>query len=158
MRRQLFPVRVIRVLVDRSRALLQAQAEQPEDIVQADQIALKIPQQLLDQAVLISRLRAESSPWRIVQPERQKVTPAVVSLATRTTVISEDGSWRKSSSAAGGERGSPVSACAASGRGSAFVLPCGRTPQPDCAAAGRSAAATVDSLAAVRCRGSRVSG
>lgn len=83
-----------RVLVNQSRALLQAQAEQPEDVVLADQITLKIPQQLLDQAVLISRLRAESSTWRIVLPERQKVTPAVVSLATHTTVISEDGSWR----------------------------------------------------------------
>ncbi len=83
-----------RVLVNQSRALLQPGAEQPEDVVAADQITLKIPQQLLDQAVLISRLRAESSPWRIVQPERQKVTPAVVSLATHTTVISEDGSWR----------------------------------------------------------------
>ena len=83
-----------RVLVNQSRALLQPQAEQPEDVVAADQITLRIPQLLLDQAVLISRLRAESSPWRIVQPERQKVTPAVVSLATHTTVISEDGSWR----------------------------------------------------------------
>ncbi|HCP10745.1 MAG TPA: hypothetical protein DIT89_00275, partial [Planctomycetaceae bacterium] len=83
-----------RVLVNQSRALLQPLTEQPEDVVAADQITLKIPQLLLDQAVLISRLRAESSAWRIVQPERQQVTPAVVSLATHTTVIAEDGSWR----------------------------------------------------------------
>lgn len=83
-----------RVIVNQSAALLKADTEQPDDVVGPDQITTQIPPALLEQAVLISRLRPESSAWQIVSPEQQKVAPAVVSLVTHTTVLSEDGSWR----------------------------------------------------------------
>jgi hypothetical protein len=83
-----------RVIVNQSAALLKADTEQPDDVVGPDQITTQIPPALLEQAVLISKLRPESSAWQIVSPEQQKVAPAVVSLVTHTTVLSEDGSWR----------------------------------------------------------------
>lgn len=83
-----------RVIVNQSDALLKAEVEQPDDVVGPDQITTQIPASLLEQAVLISRLRPESSAWQIVSPEQQKVAPAIASLVTHTTVLSEDGSWR----------------------------------------------------------------
>ncbi len=82
------------VIVNQSDALLKAEVEQPDDVVGSDQITTQIPASLLEQAVLISRLRPESSAWQIVSPEQQKVAPAIASLVTHTTVLSEDGSWR----------------------------------------------------------------
>lgn len=83
-----------RVIVNQSVALLKAETEQPDDVVGPDQITTQIPPALLEQAVLISKLRPESSAWQIVSPEQQKVAPAVANLVTHTTVLSEDGSWR----------------------------------------------------------------
>ncbi len=82
------------VLVNQSSGLLQPTVEQPADRVSVDQISTKIPPQLLQQAVLISRLKPETASWNLVYPERQQVAPAVVTLATHTTVLSDDGSWR----------------------------------------------------------------
>jgi hypothetical protein len=82
------------VIVNQSIALLQPEAEQPDDVVAPEQITTRIPQTLLDQAVRICRLHPETSAWKISYPEQQKVAPAIVSLATHTTVLAEDGSWR----------------------------------------------------------------
>ncbi len=82
------------VLVNQSNGLLQPTAEQPEDKVNPEQITTQIPPQLLQQAVAVAKLRAETAVWNLVYPEQFQVAPAVVSLATHTTVISDDGSWR----------------------------------------------------------------
>ncbi|MFO0978206.1 MAG: hypothetical protein U0996_17495 [Planctomycetaceae bacterium] len=82
------------VLVNQSGGLLQPTAEQPADRVSVEQISTKIPPQLLQQAVLISRLKPDTSSWNLVYPERQQVAPAIVTLATHVTVLSDDGSWR----------------------------------------------------------------
>ena len=82
------------VVVNQSNALLQSDAEQPDDKVAQEQLATRIPQTLLEQAVHICRLHPGTAAWKISYPEQQKVAPAVVSLATHTTVLAEDGSWR----------------------------------------------------------------
>lgn len=86
------------VLVNQSNGLLQPTAEQPEDKVSSEQIQTKIqtqiPPQLLQQAVAVVKLRPETAVWNLVYPEQFQVAPAVVNLATHTTVISDDGSWR----------------------------------------------------------------
>ena len=82
------------VLVNQSNGLLQPSAEQPEDKVSPEQITTQIPPQLLQQAVAIVKLRPETAVWNLVYPEQFEVAPAVVTLATHTTVIADDGSWR----------------------------------------------------------------
>jgi len=82
------------VLVNQSNGLLQPTAEQAEDKVSPDQITTQIPPELLQQAVAVKRLRPETAAWNLVYPEQFQVAPAVVNLATHTTVISDDGSWR----------------------------------------------------------------
>ena len=82
------------VLVNQSNGLLQPTAEQPEDKVNPEQITTQIPPQLLQQAVAVKKLRPETAVWNLVYPEQFQVAPAVVNLATHTTVISDDGSWR----------------------------------------------------------------
>jgi hypothetical protein len=82
------------VLVNQSSGLLQPSAEQPEDKVSPEQITTQIPPQLLQQAVAVKKLRAETAAWNLVYPEQHQVSPAVISLATHTTVIADDGSWR----------------------------------------------------------------
>lgn len=82
------------VLVNQSSGLLQPTAEQADDKVSPEQIATQIPQDLLQQAVAVKRLRPETAAWNLVYPEQFQVAPAVVNLATHTTVISDDGSWR----------------------------------------------------------------
>ena len=82
------------VLVNQSNGLLQPSAEQPEDKVSPEQITTQIPPQLLQQAVAVTRLRPETAVWNLVYPEQFQVAPAVVTLATHTTVIADDGSWR----------------------------------------------------------------
>ncbi len=83
-----------RVLVNQSNGLLQPTVDQPEDKVSPQQITTQIPPQLLQQAVAVTKLRAETAAWNLVYPEQFQVAPAVVNLATHTTVISDDGSWR----------------------------------------------------------------
>lgn len=83
-----------RVLVNQSNGLLQPTSDQPEDKVSPEQITTQIPPQLLQQAVAVTKLRAETAVWNLVYPEQFQVAPAVVNLATHTTVISDDGSWR----------------------------------------------------------------
>ncbi len=82
------------VLVNQSNGLLQPSAEQPEDKVSPEQITTQIPPQLLQQAVAVLKLRPETAVWNLVYPEQFQVAPAVVTLATHTTVIADDGSWR----------------------------------------------------------------
>ncbi len=82
------------VLVNQSNGLLQPTAEQADDKVSPDQITTQIPPQLLQQAVAVKKLRPETAVWNLVYPEQFQVAPAVVNLATHTTVISDDGSWR----------------------------------------------------------------
>ena len=82
------------VLVNQSNGLLQPGAEQPEDKVSPEQITTQIPPQLLQQAVAVLKLRPETAVWNLVYPEQFQVAPAVVTLATHTTVIADDGSWR----------------------------------------------------------------
>ena len=82
------------VLVNQSNGLLQPTAEQPEDKVSPEQITTQIPPQLLQQAVAVKKLRPETAVWNLVYPEQFQVAPAVVNLATHTTVLSDDGSWR----------------------------------------------------------------
>ena len=82
------------VLVNQSNGLLQPTAEQPDDKVSPEQITTQIPPQLLQQAVAVKKLRPETTVWNLVYPEEFQVAPAVVNLATHTTVISDDGSWR----------------------------------------------------------------
>jgi hypothetical protein len=82
------------VLVNQSNGLLQPSAEQAEDKVNPEQITTQIPPQLLQQAVAVVKLRPETAAWNLVYPEQFQVAPAVVNLATHTTVISDDGSWR----------------------------------------------------------------
>ena len=82
------------VLVNQSNGLLQPSAEQPEDKVSPEQITTQIPPQLLQQAVAVTKLRPETAAWNLVYPEQFQVAPAVVTLATHTTVIADDGSWR----------------------------------------------------------------
>jgi hypothetical protein len=82
------------VIVNQSNALLQPDAQQPDDKVAQEQLSTRIPQTLLEQAVHICRLHPDTSAWKISYPEQQKVAPAVVSLATHITVLAEDGSWR----------------------------------------------------------------
>ncbi|MFM8479178.1 MAG: hypothetical protein ACKOEO_25600, partial [Planctomycetaceae bacterium] len=82
------------VVVNQSSALLQPEQEQPDDVVTPEQLTTRIPQALLEQAVRITRLHAGTAAWKVSYPEQQKVAPAVVSLATHTTVLADDGSWR----------------------------------------------------------------
>ncbi|MFN9717653.1 MAG: hypothetical protein ACK58L_03105 [Planctomycetota bacterium] len=82
------------VVVNQSNGLLQPTADQPENKVAADQITTQIPQPLLQQAVAVVRLKPETAAWNLVYPEQHQVAPAVVTLATHTTVIADDGSWR----------------------------------------------------------------
>ncbi len=82
------------VLVNQSNGLLQPSAEQPEDKVSPEQITTQIPPQLLQEAVAVLKLRPETATWNLVYPEQFQVAPAVVTLATHTTVIADDGSWR----------------------------------------------------------------
>ncbi|MEJ7595735.1 MAG: hypothetical protein WKF77_29850 [Planctomycetaceae bacterium] len=80
--------------MNQSNGLLQPTSEQPEDRVSPEQITTQIPPQLLQQAVAVLKLRPETAAWNLVYPEQFQVAPAVVTLATHTTVISDDGSWR----------------------------------------------------------------
>jgi hypothetical protein len=82
------------VIVNQSNALLQPEQEQTDDVVAPEQLTTRIPQDLLAQAVRITRLHADTAAWKVSYPELQKVAPAVVSLATHTTVLADDGSWR----------------------------------------------------------------
>ncbi len=82
------------VLVNQSSGLLQPAALQPEDKMDPEQITTQIPPQLLQQAVAVVKLRPETVAWNLVFPAQHEVAPAVVTLATHTTVISDDGSWR----------------------------------------------------------------
>jgi len=82
------------VLVNQSNGLLQPSAEQPEDKISPEQITTQIPPQLLQQAVAVVKVRPETAVWNLVYPEQFQVAPAVINLATHTTVISDDGSWR----------------------------------------------------------------
>ena len=82
------------VLVNQSNGLLQPTVDQPADKVRPEQITTQIPPQLLQQAVAVMKLRPETAAWNLVYPEQFQVAPAVVNLATHTTVISDDGSWR----------------------------------------------------------------
>ncbi len=82
------------VLVNQSNGLLQPSADQPEDKIKADQITTQIPPELLQQAIAVVKLRPETAVWNLVYPEQHQVAPAVVNLASHTTVIADDGSWR----------------------------------------------------------------
>lgn len=82
------------VVVNQSNGLLQPGAEVPEDQVTPEQITTRIPEQLLQQAVRILKLRPNTAGWNLVYPDEHQVAPAVVTLATHATVISDDGSWR----------------------------------------------------------------
>ena len=82
------------VLVNQSNGLLQQSSAQPEDKVSPEQITTQIPPQLLQQAVAVLKLRPETAAWNLVYPEQFQVAPAVVTLATHTTVMADDGSWR----------------------------------------------------------------
>ena len=82
------------VLVNQSNGLLQPSADQPEDKINAEQITTQIPPELLQQAIAVVKLRPETAVWNLVYPEQHQVSPAVVNLASHTTVIADDGSWR----------------------------------------------------------------
>jgi hypothetical protein len=82
------------VLVNQSNGLLQPSADQPEDKINAEQIMTQIPPELLQQAIAVVKLRPETAVWNLVYPEQHQVSPAVVNLASHTTVIADDGSWR----------------------------------------------------------------
>ena len=82
------------VLVNQSNGLLQPGVERPEDRISPEQITTQIPPQLLQQAVAVVKLKPDTPSWNLVYPEQHQVAPAVVNLATHTTVISDDGSWR----------------------------------------------------------------
>ena len=82
------------VLVNQSNGLLQPGAEQSDDKVSPEQITTQIPPQLLQQAVAVVKLRPETAAWNLKYPEQFQVAAAVVTLATHTTVIADDGSWR----------------------------------------------------------------
>jgi hypothetical protein len=82
------------VLVNQSNGLLQPSADQPEDKINADQMTTQIPSELLQQAIAVVKLRPETAVWNLVYPEQHQVSPAVVNLASHTTVIADDGSWR----------------------------------------------------------------
>jgi hypothetical protein len=82
------------VLVNQSNGLLEPSADQPEDKINADQITTQIPPELLQQAIAVVKLRPETAVWNLVYPEQHQVSPAVVNLASHTTVIADDGSWR----------------------------------------------------------------
>lgn len=82
------------VLVNQSNGLLQPTADQADDKVSPEQITTQIPPHLLQQAVAVKKLRPETAVWNLMYPEQFQVAPAVVNLATHTTVISDDGSWR----------------------------------------------------------------
>ncbi|MEO2013429.1 MAG: hypothetical protein ABGZ53_03565, partial [Fuerstiella sp.] len=85
------------VIVNQSEGLLEAvNAATDGDDVSADQIKTNIPAGFLQQSVAIRRLRSgrPNSAWRVMFPERQQVSPAVIALAAHTTVIAEDGTWR----------------------------------------------------------------
>jgi hypothetical protein len=82
------------VIVNQSEGLLQPTVDQPERIVRQEQITTQIPPELMQQAVAIVKLQPDTATWNLVYPEQHQVAPAVVTLATHTTVISDDGSWR----------------------------------------------------------------
>ena len=82
------------VIVNQSEGLLQPTIEQPERTVRQEQITTQIPPELMQQAVAIVKLQPDTATWNLVYPEQHQVAPAVVTLATHTTVISDDGSWR----------------------------------------------------------------
>jgi len=82
------------VLVNQSNGLLQPTVDQPADKVRPEQMTTQIPPLLLQQAVAVMKLRPETAAWNLVYPEQFQVAPAVVNLATHTTVIADDGSWR----------------------------------------------------------------
>ncbi len=56
------------VVVNQSNGLLQPSADQPENKVAPDQITTQIPQQLLQQAVAVVRLKPETAAWNLVYP------------------------------------------------------------------------------------------
>jgi hypothetical protein len=82
------------VLVNQSSGLLQPTGDQKKDEVGPGQISTTIPHTLLEQAVTIQRLKDGASPWNLTFPEQHRVSPAVVTLASHVTVLSDDGSWR----------------------------------------------------------------
>jgi len=85
------------VIVNQSAGLLQAvdMATDGEDVSPTD-IKIKLPEGLLQQSVAIRRLKADrpNSPWQLNFAERQKVAPAVIALASHTTIIAADSTWR----------------------------------------------------------------
>jgi hypothetical protein len=82
------------VIVNQSGGLFEPTADPEKDAVTTGQLSTAIPQAFLDQQVSIQRLTADTTAWRLAFPVQQQVTPAVVTLATHTTVLSDDGSWR----------------------------------------------------------------
>jgi hypothetical protein len=82
------------VIVNQSEGLLQPTVNQPERNVRQEQITTQIPPELMQQAVAIVKLQPDTATWNLAYPEQHQVAPAVVTLATHTTVISDDGSWR----------------------------------------------------------------
>ncbi len=82
------------MIVNQSAGLLQPTGDIRKDQVGQDQLKTRISDELLQQAVTIQRLRAETPAWQLKFPEQHQVSPAMVTLATHTTVIADDGSWR----------------------------------------------------------------
>jgi hypothetical protein len=82
------------VLVNQSNGLLQPSADQPDDKVTPDRLTTKIPPQLQQQAVAMLKLHSGTAAWSLVYPEAFQVAPAIVNLATHTTILADDGSWR----------------------------------------------------------------
>lgn len=82
------------VLVNQSAGLLQPSADHKRFEVVTSQITTEIPRELLEQSVTVQRLTAETPAWQLTFPKSHQVAPAVVTLASHLTVVSDDGSWR----------------------------------------------------------------
>ena len=82
------------VVVNQSSGLLQPAADHHTTEVATSLITTSIPSELLDLAVSVQRLNNKTPVWNLKFPQQHHVSPAVVTLATHTTVIAEDASWR----------------------------------------------------------------
>lgn len=82
------------VIVNQSAGLFESTGDPQQDDVTTSQLTTSIPQEFLDQQVSIQRLHAGSAAWRLTFPVQHQVTPAIVTLASHTTVLADDGSWR----------------------------------------------------------------
>jgi|GEM_PF-2979273 len=83
------------VLVNLSSNQLSPSGTGSQESVAVEDLPLRLPPRLVQQAMSILRVRDGSLPaWKIVRPERIESARAIILSAALTTVLQPDGSWR----------------------------------------------------------------